>query len=73
MTTVNINGANHQVEIDHDSPDLAFVVRTARKLWQDTKPSEVTPGPGFGYSNERQHQYYASRRLDHGHQPEVKP
>lgn len=50
MTKVNINGANHQVEIEHQGGDLAYVVEKAQKLWDDTKPEDKGTGPAFGYS-----------------------
>ena len=51
MTKVNINGANHQVEIDHDSADLGYVIEKAQKLWDATKPADKF-GAAFGYSTQ---------------------
>lgn len=50
MTTVNINGSGHQVEIEHDGGDLGYVIEKAQKLWNETKPKDVGTGPAFGYS-----------------------
>lgn len=50
MTKVNINGANHQVEIDHQGGDLAYVIEKAQNLWEATKPEDKGSGPAFGYS-----------------------
>jgi hypothetical protein len=46
MTRVNINGAGHQVEVQHDGGDLAYVIEKAQKLWDDTKPPDGRVGPG---------------------------
>lgn len=50
MTRVNINGTSHQVEVDHQGGDLAYVIEKAQKLWDETKPQDTGPGPAFGYS-----------------------
>lgn len=56
MTKVNINGAYHQVEIDHDG-DLAEVVKVARALWRSTLPKSTSgAGPAFGFQAERRDQ-----------------
>jgi hypothetical protein len=40
VTRVNINGAGHQVEVDHDGSDLSYVIDKAQKLWNETKPAD---------------------------------
>lgn len=47
MTRVNINGAGHQIEVDHNSEDLGYVIEKAQKLWEQTKPPDRVP-VGFG-------------------------
>jgi hypothetical protein len=50
---VNINGAYHQVTIEHDG-DLDTAIRAARKLWKQTAPKPGgTAGPAFGFQPER--------------------
>lgn len=56
MTRVNINGGNHQVEVQHDGADLAYVIDKAQKLYEDTKPPERGLGPAYGFSMERRPQ-----------------
>lgn len=56
MTRVNINGANHQVEVQHDGGDLAYVIEKAQKLFDETKPQDRAAGPAFGFSMERKPQ-----------------
>lgn len=50
MTRVNINGEGHQVEVNHDGADLAYVIEKAQKLWNETKPAPEPPGPAYGFS-----------------------
>lgn len=50
MTRVNINGSNHQVEVQHEGGDLAYVIEKTRKLWDETKPEVEPPGPAYGFS-----------------------
>ena len=54
MTRVNINGAGHQVEVDHDGADLTYVVEKAQKLWTETKPVDKT-ALGFSGPTMEQH------------------
>lgn len=49
MTRVNINGANHQVEVDHDGP-LDYVIEHAQKLWEATRQPDADPGSASGYA-----------------------
>lgn len=74
MTKVNINGANHQVEIEHDSDDLADVIKKARRLWDATKPNDK-PGPAFGYSAQvnvsTNSSAYGPASFGHGDRPVV--
>lgn len=70
MTKVNINGANHQVEIDHDGNDLSYVVEKAQRLWNDTKPAD-RPGPAYGYSTQTTHQQAGFASFNHNEQPVV--
>lgn len=53
MTKVNINSANHQVEIEHEGAELAHIVRAARKLWRQTVPPTRGEGPAYGFSADR--------------------
>ncbi len=54
MTKVNINGHDHQVEIDGGDSPLEDVAAAARQLWRDTLQPEQRPGPaGAGQVNER--------------------
>jgi hypothetical protein len=75
MTKVNINGANHQVEVDHDSGDLGYVIEKAQKLWEATKPGDRSLGPAFGYSTQTRvttnHSTYGPASFDHGDRPVV--
>jgi hypothetical protein len=51
---VNINGVNHQVEIEVDSADLSYVIEKAQKLFDETKPADHRMGPGSaGFQAER--------------------
>jgi hypothetical protein len=74
VTKVNINGANHQVEIDHDSTDLSYVVEKAQNLWDATKPADKS-GPAFGYSAQinvsTNNGGYGPASFRHGDQPVV--
>lgn len=67
MTKVNINGHDHQVEIDaHDSP-LDAVVDAARQLWLDTVQPPPAAGPaGAGPVVERGHRAGFAWRLGAG-------
>lgn len=72
MTKVNINGSNHQVEVDHDGGDLTYVVEKAQKLWNDTKPSD-RPGPAYGFTAEREQRAGGfAWNMGEGDQPAVK-
>jgi hypothetical protein len=71
VTKININGANHQVEIDHDSADLSYVVEKAQKLWNDTKPTDAKPGPAIGYSMQMSAQQSGPQSFRHKDQPVV--
>ena len=77
MPRVNINGANHQVEIQHDGSDLAYVVEKAQKLWDETRPADGEPRGAYGFqaqvnlpSNRSQ---YGAASFRHGNQPVVEP
>lgn len=50
MTKVHINGGLHQVEVEHDSNDLSYVIEKAQKLWEETKPDIKVTGPTMGYT-----------------------
>lgn len=57
MTKVNINGHDHQVEVDATDEPLGDVVAAARRLWLDTLQPDPKPGPASaGPSTERHHQ-----------------
>lgn len=71
MTKVNINGTNHQVEIDHDGNDLSYVVDKAKALWEQTKPADAGKGPAFGYSTQVAHQQAGYASFNHNEQPVV--
>ena len=77
MTRVNINGAGHQVEVDHDGADLAYVVEKTQKLWDDTKPDTKGGGPAFGYSAQANIHVnggaYNPASFRHGERPVVEP
>lgn len=74
MTKVNINGAGHQVEIDHDGGDLSYVVEKAQKLWDETKPPNRMMGPAYGFSMEREQRREGfAWNMGQGDQPVVKP
>lgn len=74
MTRVNINGHDHQVEIQHDDASLAEIVDAARTLWQQTRGPDEPDRPGAGASL---HQQQAPRptgfawRMGDGQQPHV--
>lgn len=74
VTKVNINGANHQIEIDHDGNDLSYVVEKAKKLWDETKPDSKTHA-AFGYSTQlqlpRNGATYGRAGFDYNEQPVV--
>jgi hypothetical protein len=74
VTRVNINGQDHQVEVQHDGGDLAYVIEKAQKLWQDTK-SDPKPGPAFGYSAQTKlhdnRSAYGPASFRHGDRPVV--
>jgi len=74
MTKVNINGANHQVEVDHDCTDLGYVIEKAQKLWDATKPADKS-APAFGYSTQvklpSNGSAYGPASLGHGDRPVV--
>lgn len=54
MPKVNINGHDHQVEIDGGDSPLEDVVTAARQLWRDTLEAPQRPGPASaGASTER--------------------
>jgi hypothetical protein len=53
VSRVEINGAGHQVVIDHDGHDLAYVVEKAQKLWETTQGEQPPPGSAYGFSTER--------------------
>lgn len=61
MTKVNINGHDHQVEIEADG-ELATVVEQARALWEATKGSDAPPGPATGFVIEKAPQWDHDRR-----------
>lgn len=67
---VSINGAGHQVDVQHDGGDLSYVVEKAQKLWEDTRQPEEG-GASFGFAAERQTQS-SGRWLGRGDQPAVK-
>ena len=75
MTRVNINGANHQVEVQHDSADLADVIEKAQKLWDDTSAGARDAGPAFGYSTQASldtnRSVYGQASFKHGDRPVV--
>jgi hypothetical protein len=74
MTKVNINGATHQVEIEHAGADLGYVIDKAQKLWDETKPADKS-APAFGYSTQvkvaTNHSSYGPASLGHGDRPVV--
>lgn len=74
MTRVNINGHDHQVEIQApDDAPLDEVVTAARNLWQETLQPERKPGPASGGQlTERSHRTTGfSRHMGQGEQPAV--
>lgn len=76
MARVHINGGNHQVEIQHDGSDLAYVVEKAQKLWDETKPADSS-GPAFGFQAQvklkTNHSEYGRASMKHGERPVVEP
>lgn len=52
MSRIEINGGGHQIVVDCNVSDLAYVVEKAQKLWQETKGADH-PGPAYGFSMER--------------------
>jgi hypothetical protein len=75
VTKVNINGAGHQVEIDHDGP-LDYVIDHARKLWEQTKPDD-SAGAAYGFTAQTNvhanGRRYGSASFRHGEQPVIEP
>lgn len=63
MTQIKISGQGHEVVIDHDGGDLAYVVEKAQKLWDDTKSHEVKSA-GFGFLSERRWSYPQGTSVD---------
>lgn len=53
---VDINGAGHQVTIECDSQDLSYVIEKTQKLFDETKPTQASPGYA-GFQMERGHQF----------------
>jgi hypothetical protein len=54
VTKVNINGGGHQVEVEHDTTDLSYVVEKAQKLWNETRRPERSAGFGLNTANGHQ-------------------
>lgn len=53
MSQVHISNQAHTVTVNHDGADLAYVIEKAQKLYEDTRPSEPTPGSAVGFGSER--------------------
>lgn len=62
MSRIEINGGGHQVVVDHDGHDLAYVVEKAQKLWQDTKELQPPPGPAYGFTSQVDTQWNHDRQ-----------
>lgn len=77
MTRVNINGDNHQVEVDHPNGDLAYVIEKTQQLYEATKPKDKGAGPAFGYSAQvsvhANGSTYRPASFRHMEQPVVEP
>jgi len=71
VAKVNINGANHQVEIEHDSADLSYIVEKAQKLWDETKPTDGKPGLAYGYAIQKANEQAGPASFRHKEQPVV--
>lgn len=52
LVKVNINGANHQVEVECKETDLAEVVRIAKELWSETLPRVARMESSLGFQAE---------------------
>lgn len=53
MSRIHINGQGHEVTVEHDGAELAYVVEKAQKLWQDTREQDK-PYAAYGFTNERE-------------------
>jgi len=53
VSRIEINGGGHQIIVDHDGGDLAYVVEKAQKLWETTYRADRAAGPAYGFSSER--------------------
>lgn len=70
MTRVNISGSNHQVEVQHDGADLAYVIEKAQKLWNETAPAEPS-APAYGFTAQSSAGQRGPAYFRYGRRPDV--
>lgn len=74
MTQVSISTGQHQVTVNHDGGDLAYVIEKAQKLFDDTRPANPPAGPatGFAVVERRSDAAGFAWRMGDGQQPPVR-
>jgi len=72
LAKVDINSVGHQVVVEAESNDLADLIEQTRQLYESTKPPPRKPGPGTGFSMEREHRSRYDRADFDIEQPNVK-